>query len=590
MEKWVQIAKRADFFGLGEKLNLDPVTIRLLVNRGVNTPEKIRHFLYAGWEEEYDPCLMKGAETAADLLLDAIRRGEKIRIASDFDVDGIFSGQILYEAIREAGGDVSVRAPNRVREGYGINEGMVEAARSEGVGTIITCDNGIAAFAALRRAKELGMTVIVTDHHECQYEETGGNRVLKLPEADVIVNPHQPGCHYPFPGLCGAGVVYKVVRILFEKCGISRERSLRFIEYAAIATVADVMDLTDENRILVREGLARLPFTDNAGLRALIRVCGLEGKQLTAYHIGFILGPCFNSAGRLDTVDKAFALLRSTEEAAYPLAESLRNMNESRKALTVQGEERACAWVEAQSEMQDVLVIPLPDCHESIAGIVAGRIRERYHHPTIVLTRGAEGWKGSGRSIESWNMFEGLMRCRSLMTKFGGHPMAAGLSIPEENISLLREMVNRDTGLTEEDFIPIIKIDVAMPLQYITEDRIREFSLLEPFGKGNPKPVFAEREFTVREASVIGKNRNVLRMTVENKAGARMKALYFGDIPSLENSIREVYGSRALEEMYRGYRNPVCLSLAYYPEVNEYRGIRSLQIVVTHWRIIPPGK
>ncbi len=586
MEKWMQVMRRADFNGLAQRFGLDPVTIRLMVNRGVNTEEKIERFLYADWRQEYDPYQMKGAEKAADMLQQAIRRGEKIRIASDFDVDGIFSGQILYEGIRACGGDVSVKAPNRVKEGYGVNAGMMEAAAEDGVGTVITCDNGIAAFEAIRRAKELGLTVIVTDHHECQYEEKEEGRVLKLPEADVIVNPHQPDCSYPFEGLCGAGVAYKVIRILYEKCGIPREESLRLLEYVGIATVADVMDLVDENRIFVKEGLARLMHTENAGLRALIRACGLEGKTLTAYHIGFILGPCFNSAGRLDTVDIAFGLLRSTEAAAYPMAEKLREMNESRKGLTRQGEQQAIAWVESQPAMDDVLVIPLPDLHESVAGIVAGRIRERYHHPVIVLTRGADGFKGSGRSIPAWNMFEGLMRCRPLMTKFGGHPMAAGLSLPEENIDLLREQINAETGLTEDDFIPIIRIDVPMPIGYITEERIREFSLLEPCGKGNTKPLFAESRFHILWARILGKNRNVLRMTVENEQRSRMDALYFGDIAAWEEAVRENFGVTALQALYGGRPAGVTMSLAYYPEVNEYMGRRSLQIVVEHWRVV----
>ncbi len=582
--KWVLEAKRADFYGLAKKFGIDPVTVRLMVNRGINTEEKMEKYLYAGRADEYSPYEMRGAEEAAERLLAAIRRGERILIATDFDVDGIFSGEILLTAIREAGGEAVVRAPHRTREGYGVNVAMVERACSEGISTMITCDNGIAAFDAVERAKQLGMQVIVTDHHACPYRETAEGQEVLLPQADVIVNPHQPGETYPFHGLCGAGVAYKVAEILYEKCGLSRECSDRLLEYVAVATVADVMDLTDENRIFVREGLRRLQHTENPGLRALIRACGLEGKQLTAYHIGFILGPCFNSAGRLDTAEKAFALLAAGEEEAGPLAESLREMNESRKQLTAQGVEEACAWVEERKKLEDILVIPLPDCHESIAGIVAGRVRERYHHPTIVLTRGEHGWKGSGRSIEAWDMFRGLSACRDLLTRFGGHPMAAGLSLEEENIDVLRRRVNENTGLTEKDFVPIIRIDVAMPLEYISEKLIREFNLLEPFGKGNPKPLFAESWFAIRSARILGKNRNVLKMCVENRAGTRMDAVYFGDIPSFEERVRERFGETELRKLYRGEPNAVCLSLAYYPEVDEYMGRKNLQIVVSQMR------
>ncbi len=585
MERWMLQTKRGDFYGLAEQFGLSPVTVRLMVNRGVSTPEQIWKYLYGGRQDEYSPYLLLGAEEAADRLLAAVRRGEKILIASDYDVDGIFSGQILLEALRRVGGDCAVCTPHRVKEGYGVNPGMVERAKRDGFSVLLTSDNGIAAFEAVERAKKLGMEVIVTDHHECQWDES--RETLRLPAADVVVDPHQPGENYPFPGLCGAGVVYKFVEILYEKCGLPQTESDRFLEYLAVATVADVMELKDENRIFVKEGLRRLEHTENAGLAALIEVCGLKGKRLTAYHIGFILGPCFNSAGRLGTAQQAFDLLAAGPGEAAALAQSLKELNDSRKQMTNRGVEEACAWVERQERRDDIFVIPLPDCHESIAGIVAGKVREQYHHPTIVVTPAEHGWKGSGRSTESWNMFQGLSDCRDLMTHFGGHPMAAGFSLPEENIESLRRRLNADTGLTPEDFIPEVKIDVALPLGYLSESFVEELDLLEPCGTGNPEPLFAESRFALRRGRVVGKNLNVLRLTVENTAGTRMEAVYFGDIPAFEELVRENFGPEALGQLYRGEPNPIALSLAYYPQIDEYRGVRSLQIVISYLRAAP---
>ena len=580
-ERWVLQAKKADFFGLAEQLQLDPVTVRLMVNRDVRDLAAMEKYIRGSKEDEYDPALMKGCIPAAKMLWEAIRQGEKILIASDFDVDGIFSGQILWEGIRCGGGYAETRAPHRVRDGYGVNEEMVRQAWADGFTTMITCDNGIAAFDAVSEAKRLGMRVIVTDHHQCIRDDEGE---VRLPEADVIVNPHQPGCTYPFHGICGAGVAYKVMEMFFRLGGLSQERCDRFLEYTAIATVADVMDLVDENRIFVKEGLRRLGHTKNPGLRALIQEKGLDAEHLTSYHIGFVIGPCFNAAGRLDTVDRAFALLRAEEDRVLPLAKELKELNDSRKDMTVKGTEDAIAWVESRPQLDDILVIPLPDCHESIVGIVAGRIRERYQHPVFVLTKGSEGWKGSGRSTEKWDMFEGLLGCQHLLTRFGGHPMAAGLSLEEENIPVFREAINQNTGLVPEDFVSVVKIDVPMPLEYITERLLKELAILEPFGKGNPKPVFAESKFRIRKARVVGRNRNVLQMTVENLAGTCMNAVYFGEIDAFEETVRERYGERALEDVYSGAPNPVVLGLAYYPGINEYRGVRSIQITVTNIR------
>ncbi|MDD6212800.1 MAG: single-stranded-DNA-specific exonuclease RecJ [Clostridiales bacterium] len=581
-EKWVLQAKKGDFYGLAEKFQLDPVTIRLLINRGLSTEASIRQYLYGTRADEYDPRLMKGAEEAAKQILEAIRGGEKIMIASDFDVDGVFSGEILLEALEEAGGKAEVYTPHRVKEGYGVNANMVQHAWEQGFTTMITCDNGIAAFEAVEKAKKLGMRVIITDHHECIRQISDTGEEIRLPEADVIVNPHQPGCQYPYPYLCGAGVAYKVVEILYSFCGLPRERSDRFLEYVAIATVADVMDLADENRIFVREGLQRLGHTENQGLQALMRVCQLDPQSLSSYHIGFVLGPCFNSAGRLDTAARAFRLLRAKGSEAEKLACQLKELNDSRKELTRQAADSAIDWVNHQEKLDDILVIPLPECHESIAGIVAGRVREKFHHPVIVFTKGGTGWKGSGRSIEGWNMFEGLLKCRDLLTHFGGHPMAAGMSMPEENLDELRYRINLNTGLTPDSFVPIIRIDAAMPLEYISEKLIQEFHLLEPFGKGNPKPLFAEKVFWIRRARVLGKNHNVLKLEVQNSAGMRMDALYFGDVEEFDRLVQERFGQESRINMYQGRENSVHFSLAYYPEINEYMGNHTIQMVISH--------
>ena len=602
-EKWLVTTKRGDFYGLAEEFGLDPVTVRLMVNRGVQSSADIRKFLYADWHDEYDPHLMKGASEGAAMLLQAIRRGERIMIASDFDVDGIFSGRILLEAITAVGGTAVLTAPDRMKEGYGVNASMVEKAFAEGVTFMITCDNGIAAFDAVKRAKELGMTVVVTDHHSCQFkEDEAGMRHIILPEADVIVNPHQPGCGYPFKGLCGAGVAYKLVQILYELAGKSREDSLKFLEYAGIATVADVMDLVDENRIFVKEGLKRLEQTENEGLRALINVCGLTGKKLTAYHIGFVLGPCFNSAGRLETVDRAFALLSASGQEAYTIASGLKELNDSRKTLTAEGVKAASEYVDSLKEIPDVLVIPLADCHESLCGIIAGKVRERYNHPAIVLTETADGYKGSGRSIEEYDMFEGLMKIARLFVKFGGHPMAAGLTFKKENLPALVTGINENTGLTPDDFVPKIHIDIPMPVGYASEKIVSETELLGPFGKGNPAPLFADRALKIVSARIMGKEGTMRKFSLEAADGVRREAVFFGDGKALDVMLSDAYGSEAVNALYArrpqygdsgnygGASGPagIRIDITYSPQINEYMGNRTLQLQLKNIRI-PEG-
>lgn len=579
--KWVVRAHRADFYGLAEKFGLDPVVIRCIVNRGASSEEEVRRYLDADWRDEYDPRLLRGAKQAAEMILDAVRAGEKIMVASDYDVDGVMSGRIFLESIRDAGGDVFQRAPNRVRDGYGINCRMVEDAAEQGVSTIVTCDNGIAAFDAADRAAELGIRLIVTDHHECQFEVTAegapvigpdGRKIYRYPKAAVIVDPHRPGETYPFDGLCGAGVAYKVCRLLYELRGEPREASLHLLEYAGIATVVDVMDLVDENRILAKEALVRVPKTKNPGLRALLSLYRLDGQeQLAAWNFGFEIGPCLNSAGRLADAGMSIRLLDADETEAPALARELKELNDSRKTMTAEGVEEADRWIASRASLDDVLVIPVPDLHESIAGLAAGRIREKYNHPVIVLTQTENGiWKGSGRSVEGWDMFAHLMECRSLMTKFGGHPMAAGLSIPEENIDEFRRRLNENSGLTEDDFVPIIKLDAAMPIDYIRPELVDQLKLLEPCGKGNPDPLFAEKNFHILSAKIIGKNANVLKLSVRNSGGCRMDAVWFGPLEDFDGTVRREYGEEALRTLYGGGDPGVHLMLAYVPVLDDY--------------------
>ncbi|MFR8032916.1 MAG: single-stranded-DNA-specific exonuclease RecJ [Lachnospiraceae bacterium] len=585
-ERWRVYGKKADFNRIAQTFHISPVTARIIRNRDVDGEDAIRRYLYGTVEDLYDPLLMKDMGKAADLVEEAVRNGVKIAISSDFDVDGIFSGMILLEGILRIGGEASVYTPDRVKEGYGLNDRIVEEAHSEGYGMILTCDNGIAAAEPILRAKELGMTVVVTDHHEVPYTlEESGKRRYHLPAADAVVDHKQEDCPYPFKKLCGAGVTYKLIQILYERFGVEREELYRLLEYAAIATVADVMDLEGENRIIVREGLRRLGATKNLGLQALMEVNGMDPKHLTAYHIGFIIGPCFNAAGRLETVKMAFDLLKAkTREEATARAETLKELNDSRKNMTLKGAEQAVELIERSPWKQDkILLVRLHGCHESLVGIIAGRIREKYYKPVFVFTDAEEGIKGSGRSIEGYHMFDGLMQCQDLLERFGGHAMAAGLSLKEENLEPLRKRLNDACTLTQEELTPLVQIDVPMPLSYITEELIEEFKLLEPFGKGNTKPIFAQQHFQIAKGSIIGKNKNVMKFQVIGQDNTAMEALYFGDLDDLIQLIKTEYGEEQFERMMEGRRNDVDLAFTYYPSVNEFRGRRSLQIVIQNY-------
>ena len=577
MEKWFVSAKRADFQEIGRKFGIDAVTARLIRNRDVVGDEAVREYLYGSRKDLYAPQLMKDCRKTAEILKEKIAEKKKIRVIGDYDIDGVNATCILYKGLIRCGAEADVEIPDRMKDGYGLNKNLIQYAYEEGIDTILTCDNGIAAVDEIAEAKRLGMTVLITDHHELQE---------RIPAADAIVNPKQPECTYPYKSLCGAAVAYKLMICLYELCGIPVEETDAFIEFAAIATVGDVMDLTGENRILVKEGLKMINQTSNRGLKALIRANGLEDAQIASYHIGFVLGPCINASGRLDTAKRALELLLAEDDAvAEDLAHTLKELNDERKDMTQQGVAQAIELIEEGVLKEDkVLVVYLPDCHESLAGIIAGRIRERYHKPVFVLTDAADSLKGSGRSIETYNMFAEMSKCAELFTKFGGHPMAAGLSLPRENMEAFHKKINENSVLTEDDFIPKVTIDVPMPISYITERLVEELGLLEPFGKGNTKPLFAEKSLNILSARILGKNRNVIKLQVLGAAGTVMEAMYFGDVERFQEYLREKFGHTETEKLFQGRENAVTLSLAYYPGINEFRGNRTLQIVIQSYQ------
>lgn len=586
MEKWFLLRKGADFQKIGEKFHISPRTAALIRNREVIGDENIERYLYGTISDLYDGMLMRDMDKAVEILKEKIQNQEKIRIIGDYDIDGVNSTYILLEGIRGLGGDVDIDIPDRMKDGYGLNKNLVERALDEGVDTIVTCDNGIAASEEIRYGKDMGMTVIVTDHHEIPYEESeDGQKVYLLPAADAVVDPKREDCEYPFKGLCGAGVAYKLIEALYNACGQDVEDVDYLMENVAIATVGDVMDLVDENRIFVRQGLEMIKCTRNPGLRALVQCTQVPLERLSPYHIGYVLGPCMNASGRLDTAKRSLELLcAQTKKEADVLAGDLKALNDSRKELTEQAVNQAVEQVENTEIKEDkILVIYLPDCHESLAGIVAGRIRERYHKPVIVLTKAETGAKGSGRSIETYHMYEGLNRCKDLLTKFGGHKLAAGMSLEEDNIGEFRQRLNELSGLTEEDMIEKVSIDMQMPLSVVGEDFIREISLLEPFGKGNPKPLFAEKEIEILSGRILGKNHNVMKLRVKSKEGCEIDAMYFGDIEKFREYMGEKYGKQMVEDMLCGRRTGMKISAAYYPDINEYMGKKTVQITISKY-------
>lgn len=570
MEKWFIKMKKADFQAIAEKYHISPILARLIRNRDVIEEGEIENYLNGTTADLYDGMRMKDMGKAVAILVEKIQKKAAIRIIGDYDIDGVNATYILQEGLTNLGTHVDTDIPDRIRDGYGLNKMLIDRALDDGIDTIVTCDNGIAAREEISYGKEQGLTIIVTDHHEVPYLETGEGREYQIPDADAVVDPHQADCAYPFKGLCGAGVAYKLLQALYQSINRNHSEIEYFIENVAIATVGDVMDLCGENRIFVRQGLERLKQTRNEGLKALIECTGVPVERLNAYHIGFVLGPCINASGRLDTAKRALDLLnaKNRSEAAI-LAGDLKALNDSRKEMTEKGVMKAMELIENTSLSEDkVLVVYLPDCHESIAGIIAGRIREKYYRPVFVLTRAEDGVKGSGRSIEGYHMFEEMCKCRSLFTKFGGHKLAAGLSLKEENVELFRKTINELSNLSEDDLTEKVSIDMQLPLPYISEKLILELDKLEPYGKGNPKPLFVEKNLRVISPRIIGKNHNVLKFQVEDEKGIRMDAIYFGDVQACMEYIRQK------DKM----------AFTYYPAINEYMGKRSLQMTVVNYR------
>lgn len=588
MGNWFIAAKRADFDRIAREFDISPVLARLIRNRDVCGEEAIRKYLQGGLKDLYAPELLKDMDRAVEVIKKAVAEGKKIRVIGDYDIDGVCATCILVRALKSLGGNVDMAIPHRIKDGYGLNDHLIEQAASEGVALIVTCDNGIAAAAQIDLARRLGMQVVVTDHHEVPFTEdaASGERVYHLPPAEAVVDPKQPGETYPFAGICGAVVAYKLAQALGVEAGLLD----RLLEPAAFATIGDVMELQDENRIIVKEGLRRMHRTSFVGLRALMEVNGLDMRTVEAYHIGFVLGPCINASGRLESAALSLNLWLEEEYVrAVPMAAELKDLNDSRKAMTEAGVKRAVELLEEGQEgapssdrWDKVLILYLPDCHESLAGIIAGRIREKYHKPTIVLTDGEEGAKGSGRSIEGYDMFAELSACKDLFDKFGGHKMAAGLSLSREKIGELKRRLNENCSLTEEDFTPKVHIDIALPLSYVSEDFLRELELLAPFGNGNEKPVFAQKDVRLRAGRIFGKNRNVAKFDAVDGEGLPHTLTYFGDTEKLKAFLSEKYGAEG-ERLFSKGGVSLPLTIAYYPKLNEFRGRREIEFVVTDY-------
>ena len=569
MEKWMVYNNKADFQKIGSEFGIDPVIARLIRNRDIQDMKEIRSYLYGTLAEIPSPWKMKDMERAVQILQKKITQKKKIRIIGDYDIDGVTATCILLKGLKRLNANVDTYIPDRVKDGYGMHEQLIDKALEDGIDTILTCDNGIAAAAEIEYAKKEGLTVIVTDHHDIPFRDTEDGRIWIIPKADAVVNPKQNDCLYSNKNICGAVVAWKLIWALYERLGIDSDEIWDFLELAAIATVGDVMDLQGENRIIVKEGLKKLSSTSFEGLKALICVNNLEGAEITAYHVGFVIGPCINASGRLDTAARSLELLLADNmEDAMKLADDLYDLNQSRKAMTEQGKEQAIQSIEENNLGKDrVLVVYLPDCHESLAGIIAGRIREAYNKPVFVLTKGADGVKGSGRSIEAYSMYEELVKCSDLLTQFGGHPMAAGLSMEEKNVELFRRRLNDNCTLTEQDLIPKIMIDVPMPISYLSKKLTEQLKVLEPFGKGNSKPLFAQKNLRAVGIRVLGRNRNVAKMLLIDENGIKMDAVYFGEAQEFVDFVQA----------------HDTISVTYYPEINVFQGRENLQVVIKNY-------
>lgn len=587
MEKWILKNPKVDFKRMSQSLGISEVLCRILVNRGIVEHDVALNFINADIDRLYKPELMKDLEKGVSIIKDKILASKKIRIIGDYDVDGVISTYILYKALSKCGANIDYAIPHRILDGYGINNNIIEGAKEAGIDTIITCDNGIAAIEQIKYAKELGLTVVVTDHHEVPFvEDADSNRVHILPEADAIIDIKQVDCKYPFKLLCGAGVAFKFIQVLFREMGIPKEEETNFYEFVAIATVCDVVDLTGENRIFVKRGLKAINNTSNIGLNALIEQTGIMGKEIGVYHLGFIIGPCINASGRLDCAMKGLRLLLCEDkDESRQLAKELHDLNTERKNMTTKGVEETIDTIENSDLKKDkVLVVFKPDIHESIAGIIAGKIREKYNAPTIILTKSEHGVKGSGRSIEQYNMFEELLKCKELLTKFGGHPMAAGLSLENENIDALRRQINEITTLTDEDLIPKVYIDAHMPISEVNLSMAEELLLLEPYGKGNSKPLFAEKNLSVCRGTVYGTERKVLKLKLLSDKRKYIDCIYFGNIDDFNLYITEKYGEQELGKIYLGQINSVRLDVIFNIDINEYNGNRNAQLILQNYR------
>lgn len=581
-EKWLLRNRKVDLKAMSEKYKISQLLCKLMVNRDIIDENIINSYINPVYKYLHSPKTMKDVVFAVDIIKRKIQENKKIRIIGDYDVDGIISVFILYTALKKCGANVDYEIPDRIKDGYGINENIVKAAYDDGVDTIITCDNGISAIDQIQYAKDLGLTVIVTDHHDVPFIEEDGVRTFLSSQADAIINPKQIECEYKFKSICGAGVAFKLMEALYEEIGMDKEECYKLIEFVAIATVCDVVDLIDENRIFVKNGLEMLNNSKNIGINALKKACGLEDKEITAYHLGFVIGPCLNASGRLDSAKKGLELLlMEDDEEAKNLAQEIVDLNDARKNMTKEGVDRAINIIDSTDINNDkILVVYIPDIHESLAGIVAGRVKEKYNKPTIILTKSEEGVKGSARSIEEYNMFEGLLACKELLDKFGGHPMAAGLSLQEDKVDELRKALNNKCELTDEDLTRKIMIDSSLPLEYLNLHLIEELNVLEPFGKGNSKPVFGVRDAKITKAILLGKDKNVLKLKLLTNNNITIDAMIFNDLENFESKIIEKYGNEELDNLYNKSNNNIPMDFTFYPSINEWNGNKSIQIVV----------
>ena len=581
-EKWLLRNRKVDLKAMSEKYKISQLLCKLMVNRDIIDENIINSYINPVYKYLHSPKTMKDVVIAVDIIKRKIQENKKIRIIGDYDVDGIISVFILYTALKKCGANVDYEIPDRIKDGYGINENIVKVAYDEGVDTIITCDNGISAIDQIQYAKDLGLTVIVTDHHDVPFIEEDGVRTFLSSQADAIINPKQIECEYKFKSICGAGVAFKLMEALYEEIGMDKEECYKLIEFVAIATVCDVVDLIDENRIFVKNGLEMLNNSKNIGINALKKACGLEDKEITAYHLGFVIGPCLNASGRLDSAKKGLELLlMEDDEEAKNLAQEIVDLNDARKNMTKEGVDRAINIIDSTDINNDkILVVYIPDIHESLAGIVAGRVKEQYNKPTIILTKSEEGVKGSARSIEEYNMFEGLLACKELLDKFGGHPMAVGLSLQEDKVDELRKALNNKCELTDEDLTRKIMIDSSLPLEYLNLHLIEELNVLEPFGKGNSKPVFGVRDAKITKAMLLGKDKNVLKLKLLTNNNITIDAMIFNDLENFESKIIEKYGNEELDNLYNKSNNNIPMDFTFYPYINEWNGNKSIQIVV----------